>query len=96
MNSEDAIRYAFNTVGNALIVTSAVLVGGFMVMQFSHFHPSNNMGTLLAITIFVALLVDFLFLPPLLMFLDRKKENIATQDESKLEHEQGSIQTPAP
>ena len=96
MNSEDAIRYAFNTVGNALIVTSAVLVGGFMVMQFSHFHPSNNMGTLLAITIFVALLVDFLFLPPLLMFLDRKKENIATQEESELEHEQGSIQTPAP
>lgn len=80
MSSEDAIRYAFNTVGNALIVTSAVLVGGFMVMQFSHFHPSNNMGTLLAITIFVALLVDFFFLPPLLMLLDRKKET-AIQDE---------------
>ena len=79
LGTEDAIRYAFNTVGNALLVTSAVLVGGFMVMQFSHFLPSNNMGMLLAITILVALLVDFLFLPPLLMFLDRPKKQTSTQ-----------------
>jgi predicted RND superfamily exporter protein len=77
MDTEGAIRYAFNTVGNALIVTSAVLVGGFLVMQFSHFHPSNNMGTLLAITLLMALLVDFLFLPPLLMLLDRNKKDTA-------------------
>ena len=80
LDTEDAIRYAFNTVGTALMVTSAVLVGGFMVMQFSHFHPSNNMGMLLAITILVALLVDFLFLPPLLMFLDRSKNKEAASE----------------
>jgi len=74
LDTEGAIRYAFNTVGNALLVTSVVLVGGFMVMQFSHFHPSNNMGMLLAVTILMALLVDFLFLPPLLLFLDRKQQ----------------------
>lgn len=74
-SAEEAIRYAFSTVGTALIVTSIVLIGGFMVMQFSHFNPSNHMGMLLAITILVALLVDFLFLPPLLMFLDRNKGN---------------------
>lgn len=73
-SAEEAIRYAFSTVGTALIVTSTVLIGGFMVMQFSHFNPSNHMGMLLAITILVALLVDFLFLPPLLMFLDRNNE----------------------
>lgn len=71
LNTENSIRYAFNTVGNALVVTSIVLVGGFLVMQFSHFSPSNNMGELLAITILVALIIDFLFLPPLLMFLDK-------------------------
>lgn len=74
-SAEEAIRYAFSTVGTALIVTSTVLIGGFMVMQFSHFNPSNHMGMLLAITILVALLVDFLFLPPLLMFLDRNNED---------------------
>lgn len=88
LDAEDAIRYAFNTVGNALIVTSTVLVGGFMIMQFSHFHPSNNMGMLLAITILVALLVDFLFLPPLLMLLDKKKASAAKrQQESPSETE---------
>ncbi|MEH6447685.1 MAG: MMPL family transporter [Oleispira sp.] len=81
LDAEDAIRYAFNTVGNALLVTSAVLIGGFMVMQFSHFHPSNNMGMLLAITILVALLVDFLFLPPLLMFLDKNNATAANKPE---------------
>jgi predicted RND superfamily exporter protein len=79
LNTEEAIRYAFSTVGNALLVTSAVLIGGFMVMQFSHFHPSNNMGMLLAITILMALLVDFLFLPPLLMFLDKNKNTTIIQ-----------------
>lgn len=74
LDAENAIRYAFNTVGNALVVTSTVLIGGFLIMQFSHFHPSNNMGMLLAITILVALLVDFLFLPPLLMLLDKQKK----------------------
>ncbi len=77
LSTEEAIRYAFNTVGNALLVTSAVLIGGFLIMQFSHFHPSNNMGMLLAITILMALLVDFLFLPPLLLFLDKKKSTQA-------------------
>ena len=76
LDAEEAIRYAFKTVGNALLVTSTVLIGGFMVMQFSHFNPSNNMGTLLAITILVALFVDFLFLPPLLMLLDKQKKRI--------------------
>ncbi len=93
LDTEDAIRYAFSTVGNALLVTSAVLVGGFMVMQFSHFHPSNNMGMLLAVTILMALLVDFLFLPPLLMFLDRNK-NSDTPDKIQATPNSGTINAP--
>jgi predicted RND superfamily exporter protein len=96
LSTEGAIRYAFNTVGNALVVTSAVLVGGFLVMQFSHFHPSNNMGTLLAVTILVALLVDFLFLPPLLMFLDRQqrspKEEVGETLNSKASEESKELE----
>jgi predicted RND superfamily exporter protein len=83
LDTKEAIRYAFKTVGNALLVTSAVLVGGFMVMQFSHFNPSNNMGMLLAITILMALLVDFLFLPPLLILLDKHKSTMKNQQSQK-------------
>ena len=96
LTTEGAIRYAFNTVGNALIVTSTVLIGGFLVMQFSHFHPSNNMGMLLAITILMALLVDFLFLPPLLMLLDRQKSEQLTQELKVQEQEQEQTHQEAP
>lgn len=41
-------------------------------MEFSHFNPSRAMGLLLALTIAVALVIDFLLLPPLLMLTDRR------------------------
>jgi predicted RND superfamily exporter protein len=69
---EDAVRYAFSTVGIALWVTSAVLVCGFSVLATSHFTMNYGMGLLTAITIATALFLDFLFLPPLLMSLEKK------------------------
>lgn len=71
MNTDDAIRYAFGTVGNALVITSIVLAAGFMVLAQSHFQVNAIMGLLVAITIGVALAFDFLFLPPLLARVDR-------------------------
>ena len=72
-NSAEAVRYAFTHVGQALLVTTLVLVAGFMVLVFSTFKMNADMGMLTAITITVALIVDFLLLPPLLMALDSKK-----------------------
>ena len=72
LTTEDGIRYAFRTVGIALIITTVVLVAGFSVLATSHFTPTRETGTLLAITLFLALISDFLFLPPLLMISDRK------------------------
>jgi len=79
MNAEDAIRYAFNTVGVALTVTTIVLVAGFLVIAQSNFKVNAEMGLLTAITIAIALIVDFLFLPALLLLVDgnkKKKESI--------------------
>ncbi|PHS70596.1 MAG: RND transporter [Methylophaga sp.] len=73
LDSHEAIRYAFNTVGVALWVTSLVLVAGFIVLGQSHFALNAHMGAMTAVTIGLALLMDFLFLPPLLMKLERKK-----------------------
>jgi len=72
MNSEDAVRYAFSTVGIALWITSLVLVVGFLVLSLSHFTMNAEMGLMTAITIAIALFLDLLFLPPLLMGLDKK------------------------
>jgi len=74
MNSEDAVRYAFVNVGMALLVTSIALIAGFLVLSLSAFELNSGMGQLTAITIAVALLADFLLLPPLLMKLEGVKE----------------------
>ncbi|MCW8900076.1 MAG: MMPL family transporter, partial [Gammaproteobacteria bacterium] len=68
----EGMRYAFNTVGVALMITTAVLVSGFLVLAASHFSPTWVSGLLLAITLSYALLTDFLLLPPLLTILDSK------------------------
>jgi predicted RND superfamily exporter protein len=70
LNAEDAVRYAFSTVGIALWVTSIALIAGFLVLSTSSFMLNADMGLLTAIVIALALIVDFLFLPPLLIKLD--------------------------
>jgi len=76
-SSEEAVKYAFSSVGRALWVTTLVLVAGFMVLAQSSFKLNGDMGLLTAVTIAVALIVDFIFLPPLLMMLDGKKQEKA-------------------
>jgi predicted RND superfamily exporter protein len=72
LGSEEAVRYAFATVGTAMWVTSLILVAGFSVLAFSSFELNAGMGQLAAITIAFALLADYLLLPPLLMKLRGK------------------------
>ena len=72
LDIEQAIRYAFRTVGVALTITTIVLVAGFLVLVSSHLSPTWISGLLMAITLSYALLADFFFLPPLLMMLDRR------------------------
>ena len=73
-SAEDSVRYAFKSVGMALTVTSLGLVVGFAILGQSGFAVNRDMAQLTAITLAFALFVDFLFLPPLLIFLDRMKQ----------------------
>lgn len=73
LNVEEAITYAFSNVGVALMVTSIVLVAGFSVMLLAHFTPTRDLGVLLALAIGMAVFIDFLLLPPILLLLDKKK-----------------------
>lgn len=70
---EDAIRYAFGTVGTAMLVTTVVLAAGFAILVLSPFSPTWGMGGLLSLTIVAALVFDFLLLPPLLLLVDRDR-----------------------
>ncbi|MDE0047154.1 MAG: MMPL family transporter [bacterium] len=73
LDAPEAVRAAFRTVGHALLTTTVVLVLGFLVFASSGFEVSWALGLLVSLTISFALLADFLFLPPLLMLLDRRK-----------------------
>ena len=71
--AEDAVMYAFQTVGSPIMTTSIILVCGFTVLAFSGFQINSHMGSMTAITIVLALILDFFFLPTLLIKLEGQK-----------------------
>jgi len=71
MPVDEAIRSSFTTVGKAIFVTSIILTLGFALLATSGFKVNSTIGYLSATTIFVALLMDLLLLPAILIKLDR-------------------------
>jgi predicted RND superfamily exporter protein len=69
---EQAIQYAFSTVGLAMLITTIVLTAGFSMLIFSSFSPTHGMGALLALTAFFALIIDFILLPVLLVAFEKR------------------------
>lgn len=81
VSPQNAVRFAFTSVGRALLITSVVLVVGFLVLALSSFKLNSAMGLLTALVIALALAADFLFLPPLLMKIEEKPdEEMAVAD----------------
>lgn len=85
MNPEQAVRYAFATVGTAMWVTTVALVVGFSLLTLSHYRMSSEMGMMCAIVIALALLMDFLLLPTLLLKLDRRGDKLGAVREPQMD-----------
>jgi hypothetical protein len=68
-----AARHMIATAGEAVIVTSGVLIIGFAVLAMSGFHINHALGAMAAITIACALVLDLFLLPPILMTFDGKR-----------------------
>jgi predicted RND superfamily exporter protein len=62
-----ALHASMADVGRALFITTAVLVLGFLVFLFSRMDAQASFGALLAATLLVALVADFLLMPALVM-----------------------------
>lgn len=75
-SAEESVHYAFHTVGRALWVTTVVLIAGFLVLALSSFRLNSDMGKLSSMVIFIALVVDFFFLPALLLLIDKKGNKV--------------------
>jgi len=86
LGKEDAVRYAFDTVGVAIITTTTILVSGFSVLSYSTFLINSQMGMLTAIAIFVAFVFDFTILPALLLSDFKKKSTANTTTEQSDEN----------
>ncbi|MGE5293771.1 MAG: MMPL family transporter, partial [Solirubrobacterales bacterium] len=71
LTPEQAVRYAFETVGAAVGTTTIVLIAGFLIMSISHYRMNAEMGVMCAMVIGMALVVDFFLTPTLLMKFDR-------------------------
>lgn len=74
LSAEDAVRYAFTTVGTAIWYMTVVLVAGFLVLGLSGFELNSSLGILTAVTITIALVVDFMLMPPLLIIMEGKRD----------------------
>jgi predicted RND superfamily exporter protein len=85
-SSRESIIFAFNSVGMALMTTTIVLTLGFAVLATSSFMLNAHMGTLTIIIIVAALIVDFVFLPALLLSRDtsRDKKQIGRDFEDQI------------
>ncbi len=70
---EAAVRYAFQVNGRAMIVTSLVLVVGFLTLSLSKFELNAGMGLLTAAVIALAVLADLFFLSPLLLLIEGRR-----------------------
>lgn len=64
---EQAIEMIFAYTGNALLITTVILVSCFGLFMLGDFTPNVNFGLLSALVLISALIVDFVFLPALLL-----------------------------
>ena len=67
---EDAVWYSLDKAGSAITITTAALAMGTFILVFSNTYYYQNVALMLTPIIVVALLLDLLYLPPLLVKFD--------------------------
>jgi hypothetical protein len=70
--AKQAVVYAFETVGQALVTTTLVLIAGFAVLSTSSFALNSYMARITLMIIVAALIIDFILLPSLLILTSKK------------------------
>jgi len=79
LDAPQAVISAFDSVGKAVVVTTAILALGFAVLATSTFRINAQMGLMTSLAIIVALIFDFTLLPALLVSGASKKETTSTE-----------------
>jgi predicted RND superfamily exporter protein len=72
LSNEQAVEYAFSTVGKAIVATTIILASGFLVLGTSSFQVNSQLGLFTATNILIALAMDFVLLPVMLLTFNKK------------------------
>lgn len=67
----DAVRHTMEKTGIAIVLTTLLIIGGFLVMVLSDFTPTADFGLFTSMTVLLALLCDLLALPAILTLFER-------------------------
>jgi predicted RND superfamily exporter protein len=71
-----ALKRTYLSTGRAIVLTTIILIGGFISLIFSKFMGTYYIGLLVSSTLILALLADLYLLPYLILFaLGKKKKD---------------------
>jgi predicted RND superfamily exporter protein len=71
-NVSDAIYATLHESGRAMLTTSIILAGGFLIFIFSEMNNLTGFGLVTAFTVMAALLADFILAPALMVLTDKR------------------------
>ena len=72
MNIREAVLISLKDTGTSMIYTSIILFFGFSVFDSSEFGGTQALGVLVSCTLFVAMLANLIFLPSMLLTLEKR------------------------
>lgn len=67
-----ALKRSYLSSGKAIIVTTLILIGGFLTLMFSTFASTFYMGLLISITLLIAVILDLLIMPLIIIYSGKK------------------------
>jgi predicted RND superfamily exporter protein len=69
-----AFKRTYFETGKPIVLTTFILLGGFMSLMTSNFQSTFYFGFLICITVVIAVLADLFLLPVLLFWIYGKKK----------------------
>ena len=63
-----SLKRSYLSSGKAVIVTTLILCGGFLTLMFSTFTSTFYMGLLVSVTLFIALALDLMIMPLIMLW----------------------------
>ena len=74
LSKEDSIQYCFKYVGYPIVIASICLFCGFLFLLQSSFQTNVVLGGMCSLIIIIALFIDLLLLPAILLLFGKKNE----------------------